>query len=124
MATVEKINDEALLTAMLIFANQASKNPEAVKNATKKPKAPMKAETKIATEVRVLEYVFQDKPYIAVQANGKPAEALLKTLRDFKEAGKIRFYGGNVPANPFGNELPFWAGKADEPLKAALMAVA
>ena len=125
--TVEKISDEACLTALLIFANQAAKDPKAVKSGAVKAsrkKSSIRPETKIADTVAVLEYKFKDKDMIAIQAQGgKPKEAVLATLRDFKEAGKLRYYV-NVPENPFKNQSPFWAGKADDALKAALMAVA
>ena len=125
--TVEKISDEAILTSLLIFANQAAKDPKGVKSGAvraSRKKSVMRPETKIADSVAVLEYTFKDKPMIAIQAQGgKPKEEVLATLRDLKEAGKIRFYR-NVPDNPFKNKEVFWAGKADDTLKAALMAVA
>jgi len=125
--TVEKISDEAILTSLLIFANQAAKDPKGVKSGAvraSRKKSVMRPETKIADTVAVIEYKFKDKDMIAIQAQGgKPKEEVLATLRDLKEAGKIRFYR-NVPDNPFKNKEVFWAGKADDTLKAALMAVA
>jgi len=115
--TVEKINDEATLTAMLVFAsNAAGQAPVQIPAKTKKPK-PVKA----ATKLRVVEYTFKDKPMIAVQTDGRPDDDILATLRDFKGVGKIRFYK-QAPSNPFGNDLPFWAGPFDGALKAALAA--
>jgi hypothetical protein len=109
------IDSEATIAAMLVFAaNTLGEKPPIPK--APKPKTPI---TQPKGEVRVLEYTFNDKPMIAVQTPDKPDEALLNLCR----ASKMRFYK-NVPSNPFNNTCPFWAGRASEELKAALLAVA
>jgi hypothetical protein len=128
LENVSKIRDEEVLASIMVFTSLAAHNPIEVKAkaaaiTAPKPKIPMKAEPKIATEARVLEYTFKEKPMIAIQTNGKPDEALLATLRGFRAAHKMGYYV-NVPINPFGNKLPFWAGKFDEEVKTTLMAVA
>jgi len=121
IANVENMTDEPLLTAMLIFSSQARKDPKGTKaKSTTKPKSKIPAgPTPEATEVRILEYEFGGKKMIAVQANGKPDEALLTVCK----GNKMRFYR-NVPSNPFNNDVPFWAGKASDELKSALQAAA
>jgi hypothetical protein len=122
---VSKIKDDEFLTALLIMVSKAAKDPIGTKAAilatpTKKaPKVPMKAPTPMATESHILEYEFGGKKMLAFQANGKPSNEVL----DLCKGAKMRFYK-NVPSNPFNNALPFWAGKASDELKNALLAVA
>lgn len=120
--TVEKIDDEAILTSMLVFASTAVQAPLQIQPKTKKARTPKPTE-KISNQIQVVEYEFKGKKMIAAQiVDGKPSEAILATLRDFKGVGKLRFYN-RAPSNPFNNNLPFWAGPADEALKTALAVV-
>ena len=128
LENVSMIRDEEVLTSILVFTSLAANKPAEVKAkaaaiTAPKPKVPMKAQTPIATEARVLEYTFKDKKMVAIQTNGKPDEALLATLRGFRAEHKMGYYV-NVPVNPFGNKNPFWAGPANDEVKATLMAVA
>ena len=128
MDNVSKINDDEVLTGILVFTSLAAKDPigtkaKAVAITAPKPKAHVKEATPIATEAHILEYKFKDKAMIAIQTNGKPDEALLETLRAFRTKRQMAYYA-NVPLNPFGNKSPFWAGPVNDEVKTALMAVA
>lgn len=128
LENVSMIRDEEVLTSILVFTSLAANKPAEVKAkaaaiTAPKPKVPMKVQTPIATEARVLEYTFKDKKMVAIQTNGKPDEALLDTLRAFR-AKRMMSYYANVPLNPFGNKNPFWAGPANDEVKNTLMAVA
>lgn len=125
---IAKINDEEILASILVYTSLAAKNPHETKAkaaalTAPKPKTPIPAPQAIATEARILEYEFKEKKMIAIQTNGKPDEALLDTLRAFR-AKRMMSYYANVPLNPFGNKNPFWAGPANDEVKATLMAVA
>lgn len=114
---LDQIDDEAVLSAMLIFANSA-KTPAKLavleKAVTAKPPKPTKA-----LKTTVLEYDFRGKAMIAIQNAEKPDEA---TITQYKALG-LHYYG-HVPANPFGNAAPFWAKPTDEATKSALKLVA
>jgi hypothetical protein len=125
---ISKINDEEILASIMVFTSLAAKNPHETKAkaaalTAPKPKTLIPAPEKIATEARILEYTFKDKAMVAIQTNGKPDEGLLETLRAFRAKRQMAYYA-NVPLNPFGNKNPFWAGPANDEVKAALMAVA
>ena len=114
---LDQIEDEAVLSAMLIFANSAktpAKLAELEKVVTAKPPKPAQA-----LKTTVLEYDFRGKAMIAIQNAEKPDEA---TIAKYKEMG-LHYYG-HVPANPFGNAAPFWAKPTDEATKSALKLVA
>jgi len=128
LENVSKINDEEVLTSIMVFTSLAAKDPHGTKAkaaaiTAPKPKNPIPAPVKIATEARILEYKFKDKEMVAIQTNGKPDEALLDTLRAFR-ARRMMSYYSHVPSNPFGNSNPFWAGPACDEVKNTLMAVA
>lgn len=114
---LDQIDDEAVLSAMLIFANSA-KTPAKLavleKAVTAKPPKPTHA-----LKTTVLEYDFRGKAMIAIQNAEKPDEA---TITKYKALG-LHYYG-HVPANPFGNAAPFWAKPTDEATKSALKLVA
>jgi len=114
---LDQIDDEAVLSAMLIFANSA-KTPAKLavleKAVTAKPPKPTQA-----LKTTVLEYDFRGKAMIAIQNAEKPDEA---TIAQYKALG-LHYYG-HVPANPFGNAAPFWAKPTDEATKSALKLVA
>ena len=128
LENVSKINDEEILTSILVYTSLAAKNPHETKAkaaamTAPKPKTLIPAPQAIATEARILEYKFKDKDMVAIQTNGKPDEALLDTLRAFR-ARRMMSYYSHVPSNPFGNSNPFWAGPACDEVKNTLMAVA
>ena len=128
LENVSRINDEEILASILVYTSLAAKNPHETKAkaaalTAPKPKTPIPAPQAIATEARILEYEFKEKKMIAIQTNGKPDEGLLDTLRAFR-AKRMMSYYANVPLNPFGNKNPFWAGPANDEVKATLMAVA
>lgn len=113
---LDQIEDEAVLSAMLIFANSArtpAKLAVLEKAITAKPPKPTQP-----LQTRVLEYAFNGKAMIAVQNAEKPDEA---TIAQYKALG-LRYYG-HVPSNPFGNASPFWARVADEATKTALKVI-
>lgn len=116
--TVEKITDEATLTAMLVFAgNAAGQAPVIPAKKPKKARTPKSEQT--SDKLLIVHYEHKGEPMIAVQTiGGKPDEATLTKLRALKEERKLRFYV-NAPVNPFPGSSPFWAGKADEAIIAA-----
>jgi hypothetical protein len=123
LENVSRISDEEVLTSILVFSSMAAKDPvgtkaKATAMAPPKPKVLIPAPEKTATEARILEYTFGDKKMVALQTNGKPADDVLAVCK----GARMRFYS-HVPSNPFNNGLPFWAGKATEELKSALLAV-
>lgn len=113
--TVEKINDEATLTAMLVFAsNAAGQAPVQIPARKPRSRAPKPAQEKVSDKLIVVRYEHKGEPMIAVQVvGGKPDEGTLAKLRALKEARKLRFYV-NAPINPLPGNQPFWAGKYDE----------
>lgn len=112
--TIEKIDDEPTLTAMLVFANTASQPPIQIQPKTKKARTPKPAAEKTSGKLLLVRYEHKGKPMIAVQViGGKPDEAILAKLRVFKEARQLRFYV-NAPVNPLPGNNPFWAGSYDE----------
>jgi len=114
--TVEKITDEATLTAMLIFANNAAGQAPMPAKKPKKVKTPT---DKVSDKLLIVRYEHKGKPMIAVQVvGGKPDEAILAKLRALKEERKLRFYV-NAPINPLPGNQPFWAGEYDEAIVAA-----
>lgn len=118
-AMLKNIDDEAVLTAMLVFANSAS-TPEKLAELQKavtapKPKTPIKE----PIDSRVLEYAYNNKKMLAIQTSSKPDEAVIAKFK----ALHFRFYSANVPTNPFNNHAPFWAGTYSDEAKAAIMAV-
>lgn len=118
-AIIKNINDESVLSAMLVFANSAS-TPEKLEKLHKEVTAPKPtANLRIPIESRVLEYEYNKKKMLAIQTSSKPDEA---TIARFK-ALHFRFYTANVPTNPFNNQAPFWAGTYSDEAKAAIMAV-
>jgi hypothetical protein len=118
--TVQKINDEATLSAMLIFASTATgqlttapapvpKSPKA-----KKPRKITPKSEKVSDKLLIVRYEFKNKPMIAVQTvGGKPDESILEKFRSLSSERKLRFYR-NAPNNPFPGTNPFWAGPYDE----------
>jgi hypothetical protein len=117
---IKNIDDEAVLTAMLVFANSASSPEKLTKLQTEvtapKPKTSLKS---APIDSRILEYTFKDKPMLAVQTSSKPDEAVIAKFKSLH----FRFYSANVPTNPFNNHAPFWAGTYSDEAKAAIMAV-
>lgn len=112
--TVEKIDDEAILTSMLVFASTATQTPVQIPAKTKKTKTPKPTAEKTSSKLLIVRYEHKGKPMVAVQTvGGKPDEAILTKLRAFKEAKKLRFYV-NAPQNPLPGNNPFWAGPYDE----------
>ncbi len=113
--TVEKISDEAVLTAMLVFANNATTAPVQIPaKKTKKTRTPKPAAEKTSDKLLIVRYEYKGKPMIAVQTvGGKPDEAILAKLRALKEERKLRYYV-NAPINPLPGNNPFWAGPYDE----------
>lgn len=112
--TVEKIDDEAILTSMLVFANTATQAPVQIPAKTRKTKTPKPAAEKTSSKLLIVRYEHKGKPMVAVQTvGGKPDEAILTKLRAFKEEKKLRFYV-NAPQNPLPGNNPFWAGPYDE----------
>jgi len=115
--TVEKITDEATLTAMLVFASNAA--GQAPVSPVKKPKKAKTPTDKVSDKLLIVHYEHKGEQMVAVQViGGKPDEAILTKLRALKEERKLRFYV-NAPVNPFPGSSPFWAGKADEAIIAA-----
>lgn len=118
--TVQKINDEATLINMLIFASTATgqltaapapapKSPKA-----KKPRKITPKSEKVSDKLLIVRYEFKNKPMIAVQTvGGKPDEEILEKFRSLSAERKLRFYR-NAPSNPFPGASPFWAGPYDE----------
>lgn len=115
---IKNIDNEAVLGAMLVFANSAS-TPEKLADLQKTITAP-KPKTALTSPIdsRILEYTYNKKPMLAIQTSAKPDEA---TITKFK-ALHFRFYSANVPTNPFNNHAPFWAGSYSDEAKAAIMA--
>lgn len=118
-AMLKNIDDEAVLTAMLVFANSAS-SPEKLAELQKAVTAPKpKTALKAPVDSRVIEYAFNNKKMLAIQTSSKPDEAVIAKFK----ALHFRFYSANVPTNPFNNHAPFWAGTYSDEAKAAIMAV-
>ena len=112
--TVEKINDEATLTAMLVFASNAVGQAPQIPAKKPKSKAPKPAQEKVSDKLLIVRYEHKGQAMIAVQVvGGKPDEQILAKLRALKEEKKLRFYV-NAPVNPLPGNNPFWAGKSDE----------
>lgn len=112
--TVEKIDDEAILTSMLVFASTATQTPVQTQPKTKKARTPKPTAEKTSSKLLIVRYEHKGKAMIAVQTvGGKPDEAILTKLRAFKEEKKLRFYV-NAPQNPLPGNNPFWAGPYDE----------
>ena len=112
--TVEKITDEATLTAMLVFASNAAGQPPVIPTKERKPKKTTAKADKVSDKLLIVRYEHKGEQMVAVQViGGKPDEAILTKLRALKEERKLRFYV-NAPVNPFPGSSPFWAGKADE----------
>jgi hypothetical protein len=111
---IEQINDEAVLSSMLVFASTANRQP--IIKERKKVKTPT---DKVSDKLLIVRYEHKGKPMIAVQVvGGKPDEAILAKLRALKEERKLRFYV-NAPINPLPGNQPFWAGEYDEAIVAA-----
>lgn len=117
---LKNIDDEAVLGAMLVFANSAT-TPEKLAELKSTITAP-KPKTRLTAPIdsRVLEYQYNNKPMLAIQTSAKPDEAVIAKFKSLH----LRFYSANVPTNPFGNALPFWAGQASAATKEALMSIA
>lgn len=116
---IKNIDDEAVLTAMVVFANSA-RTPEKLEKLHKEVTAPKPtANLRVPIESRVLEYEYNNKKMLAIQTSSKPDEA---TIAQFK-ALHFRFYTANVPTNPFNNRAPFWAGAYSDETKATIMSV-
>jgi hypothetical protein len=111
---IEQINDEAVLSSMLVFASTANRQP--IIKERKKVKTPT---DKVSDKLLIVRYEHKGKPMNAVQVvGGKPDEAILAKLRALKEERKLRFYV-NAPINPLPGNQPFWAGEYDEAIVAA-----
>lgn len=116
---LKNIDDEAVLGAMLVFANSAS-TPEKLAELQSTITAPKpKTSLKAPIDSRVLEYTYNNKRMLAIQTSSKPDEAIITKFK----ALHFRFYSANVPTNPFNNQAPFWAGTYTDEAKAAIMAV-
>ena len=120
IATIEKINDEATLSAMLIFAATATGQlttapaPAPKSPRIKKPRTITPKSEKVSDKLLIVRYEFKGKPMIAVQTvGGKPDEEILEKFRSLSAERKLRFYR-NAPNNPFPGASPFWAGPYDE----------
>ena len=122
--TVQKINDEATLIDMLIFASTATGQlttapapapaPAPKSPRVKKPRNVTPKSEKVSDKLLIVKYEFKGKPMIAVQTvGGKPDEEILEKFRAFSAERKLRFYR-NAPNNPFPGASPFWAGPYDE----------
>ena len=120
IATIEKINDEATLSAMLIFAATATGQltttpaPAPKSPRIKKPRTITPKSEKVSDKLLIVRYEFKGKPMVAVQTvGGKPDESILEKFRSLSAERKLRFYR-NAPNNPFPGASPFWAGPYDE----------
>jgi len=117
---IKNIDDEAVLSAMIVFANSAS-SPEKLTKLQAEVTAP-KPKTSLKSapiDSRVIEYDYNNKKMLAIQTSSKPDEAVIAKFK----ALHFRFYSANVPTNPFNNQAPFWAGTYSDQAKAAIMAV-
>lgn len=118
-AIIKNINDESVLSAMLVFANSAS-TPAKLEKLQKEVTAPKPTvNLRIPIESKMLEYEYNNKKMLAIQTSSKPDEA---TIARFK-ALHFRFYTANVPINPFNNRAPFWAGAYSDEAKKSIMEV-
>lgn len=118
--TVQRVDDEATLSAMLIFAATAAGQlttapaPAPKSPRIKKPRNITPKSEKVSDKLLIVRYEFKGKPMIAVQTvGGKPDESILEKFRSLSAERKLRFYR-NAPNNPFPGASPFWAGPYDE----------
>lgn len=120
--TVQRVDDEATLSAMLIFAATAAGQlttapapaPAPKSPRIKKPRNITPKSEKVSDKLLIVRYEFKGKPMVAVQTvGGKPDESILEKFRSLSAERKLRFYR-NAPNNPFPGASPFWAGPYDE----------